>query len=111
MTSLILSVPLLLGAVRRGGSDSMYWVARTDSAGLGTLLTNMVEEKVTQDRIESLQDEFGDDHAAADLVRRGIADPPSASYTDDKLRAMRSPRLPDGVSAGHLITTERADGR
>lgn len=54
---------------------------------------------------------LGDDQAAADLVRRGIADPPAAPCSVDELQAMPSPRLPEGVSASRLIVAERADER
>ena len=52
-----------------------------------------------------------DDQAAADLIRRGIADPPAAPCSVDELQAMPSPRLPEGVSASRLIVAERADER
>ena len=54
---------------------------------------------------------LGDDQAAADLIRRGIADPPAAPCSVDELQAMPSPRLPEGVSASRLIVAERADER
>lgn len=54
---------------------------------------------------------LGDDQAAADLIRRGIADPPAAPCTVDELQAMPSPRLPPGVSASQLIVADRADER
>lgn len=54
---------------------------------------------------------LGDDQAAADLVRRGIADPPAAPCSVDELQAMPSPRLPEGVSASRLLVAERADER
>jgi len=54
---------------------------------------------------------LGDDQAAADLVRRGIADPPAAPCSVDELQAMASPRLPEGVSASRLLVAERADER
>ena len=54
---------------------------------------------------------LGDDQAAADLVRRGVADPPAAPCSVDELQAMPSPRLPEGVSASRLIVGERADER
>ena len=63
-------------------------------------------------RIEPYQNRaLGDDQAVADLIRRGVADPPSAPCTADELQGMPSPRLPDGVSASHLIVAERAEGR
>lgn len=63
-------------------------------------------------RIEPYEgDALGGDQAAADLVRRGIADPPLARCTVDELQAMPSPRLPKGVSASRLIVAERADER
>ena len=63
-------------------------------------------------RIEPYQtDTLGDDQAAADLIRRGIADPPAAPCTVEELQAMPSPRLPEGVSASRLIVAERADER
>lgn len=52
-----------------------------------------------------------DDQAAADLVRRGIADPPAAPCSVDELQAMPSPRLPEGVSASRLTVAERAEER
>ena len=54
---------------------------------------------------------LGDDQAAADLVRRGIADPPAAPCSVDELQAMPSPRLPEGASASRLLVAERADER
>ena len=54
---------------------------------------------------------LGDDQAAADLVRRGIADPPGAPCSVDELQARPSPRLPEGVSASRLLVAERADER
>ena len=54
---------------------------------------------------------LGDDQAAAELVRRGIADPPAAACAVDELQAMPSPRLPEGVSASRLLVAERADER
>ena len=54
---------------------------------------------------------LGDDQAAADLIRRGIADPPAVPCSVDELQAMPSPRLPEGVSASRLIVAERADER
>ena len=63
-------------------------------------------------RIEPYQTSvLGDDQAAADLVRRGIADPPTAACELKDLPAIPSPRLPDGVSASRLIAAERADER
>ena len=63
-------------------------------------------------RIEPYQAEAtSDDEAVADLIRRGIADPPAAPYTVGELQAMPSPRLPEGVSASRLIAAERADER
>ena len=63
-------------------------------------------------RIEPYQtDTLGDDQAAADLIRRGIADPPAAPCTVEELQAMPSPRLPERVSASRLIVAERADER
>ena len=65
-------------------------------------------------RIEPYQTDTlgdGDDQAAADLIRRGIADPPAAPCTVEELQAMPSPRLPEGVSASRLIVAERADER
>ena len=63
-------------------------------------------------RIEPCQtDVLGDDQAAVDLIRRGIAEPPAAPCTVDELHAMPSPRLPEGVSASRLIAAERADER
>ena len=56
-------------------------------------------------------DALDGDQAAADLVRRGIADPPLTPCTVDELQAMPSPRLPEGVSASRLIVAERADER
>ena len=53
----------------------------------------------------------GDDQAAADLIRRGIADPPASPCEAEELLAIPSPRLPDGVSASRLIAAERADER
>ena len=52
-----------------------------------------------------------DDQAAADLIRRGVADPPASPCDVQELLAMPSPRLPDGVSASRLIAAERADDR
>ena len=52
-----------------------------------------------------------DDQTAADLIRRGIADPPAGSCSVDELQAMPSPRLPERVSASRLIVAERADER
>ena len=54
---------------------------------------------------------LGDDQAAADLVRRGIAHPPAAPCSVDELQAMPSPRLPEGVGASRLLVAERADER
>ena len=55
--------------------------------------------------------ELDDDAAVADLVGRGVADPPQSPCELDELTAMPSPRLPDGVSASRLIAAERADER
>ena len=55
--------------------------------------------------------ELDDDAAVADLIGRGIADPPESPCELDELAAMPSPRLPDGVSASRLIAAERADER
>ena len=52
-----------------------------------------------------------DDQVAADLVRRGIADPPSAPCDAEELLAMPSPRLPERVTASRLIAAERMDER
>ena len=54
---------------------------------------------------------LGDDEAASDLIRRGVADPPAAPVPVDELQAMPSPRLPEGVSASRRIVAERADER
>ena len=63
-------------------------------------------------RIEPYQTgSLGDDQAASDLIRRGIADPPAAPCSVDELQAMPSPRLPEGVSASRLLVAERADER
>ena len=63
-------------------------------------------------RIEPYRtDGKGDDQAAADLIRRGIADPPASPCEVDELLAIPSPRLPEGISASRLITAERADER
>jgi len=53
----------------------------------------------------------GDDQVAADLIRRGIADPPAAPCDAEELLAMPSPRVPEGVSASRLIAAERLDTR
>ena len=55
--------------------------------------------------------EIDDDAAAADLIRRGIADPPDSPCRIDELAAMPSPDLPEGVSASRLIVAERLDER
>ena len=71
----------------------------------------MMEKRGAPNRVRSLQAQYGDDQAAADLVRRGIAVPPSAPCTADELQAMPSPRLPEVVSASRLIVAERSEGR
>ena len=42
---------------------------------------------------------LGDDQAAADLIRRGIADPPAEPCDVEHLLGTPSPSLPEGVSA------------
>ncbi len=55
--------------------------------------------------------ELDHDAVVADLIGRGIADPPESPCELDELAAMPSPCLPDGVSASRLIPAERADER
>ena len=49
--------------------------------------------------------------AAAELVSRGVADPPRAPLDIDRFLAVAVPRLPEGCSASRLIGAERAKGR
>jgi antitoxin (DNA-binding transcriptional repressor) of toxin-antitoxin stability system len=55
-------------------------------------------------------DPLGDYRAAADLIRRGIVDPPASPSDVEQLLASPNPSLPEGVSASRLIAAERETG-
>lgn len=63
-------------------------------------------------RIESYQaSELTAREAEAELVQRGIADPPRVPLDVERFLAKPVPRLADGISASRLIVAEREDGR
>ena len=56
--------------------------------------------------------DLADDEAAAELVRRGLADPPEEPFDVDRfLAATPRPRLTEGPSLSELIVEEREAGR
>lgn len=63
-------------------------------------------------RIESCRTgDGGAGGSEAELVRRGIANPPRARLDLDHFLAAPAPRLPEGVSASRLIVAEREGER
>ena len=63
-------------------------------------------------RIESCRTgDGGAGESEAELVRRGIANPPRARLEVDRFLAAPVPRLPEGVSASRLIAAEREGER
>lgn len=63
-------------------------------------------------RIESYQGaELTAREAEAELVQRGVADPPRTPLDVERFLARPVPRLADGISASRLIVAEREDGR
>ncbi|MDE2805026.1 MAG: hypothetical protein OXN18_07775 [Gemmatimonadota bacterium] len=53
----------------------------------------------------------GADHAAAELLRRGVAAPPRASLDVERFLSVPAPRLTGGASASEIIVAERAAHR
>ena len=63
-------------------------------------------------RIESCRTtDAGAREGEAELVRRGIADPPRLPLDVERFLAAPVPRLPAGVSASRLVAAEREEGR
>ena len=63
-------------------------------------------------RIESCRTgDGGAGGSEAELVRRGIANPPRARLDLERFLAAPAPRLPEGVSASRLIVAEREGER
>ena len=63
-------------------------------------------------RIESYHTtELTAGEAEAELVRRGVADPPRAPLEVERFLAASVPRLAAGVSASRLVVAEREEGR
>ena len=63
-------------------------------------------------RIESYYaGELAGQEAEAELVRRGVADPPRTPLDVERFLARPVPRLADGISASRLIVAEREDRR
>ena len=63
-------------------------------------------------RIESYRTtEITAAQAEAELVRRGVADPPRAPLDVERFLAASVPRLAAGVSASRLVVAEREEGR
>ncbi len=65
-----------------------------------------------QMRIEPCRvDGPGADRAAVELLRRGVAVPPRASFDVERFLSVPAPRLTGGASASEIIVAERAASR